>query len=79
LHEKKVAEAIPLVEEYLNESYNAALLQVRIIHGKGIGVLRQAVRDHLHNHRLVESFASADKDRGGDGATEVFLKDVVID
>ena len=79
LHEKKVHEAIPLVEKYLQESYDACLLRVRIIHGKGIGVLRQAVRDHLQNHRLVVSFSSADKDRGGDGATDVVLKDVVTD
>lgn len=79
LHEKKVHEAIPLVDQYLKESYDACLERVRIIHGKGIGVLRQAVRDHLQNHRLVESFTSAAKDHGGDGATDVVLKDVVTD
>lgn len=77
LHEKKVHEAIPLVEEFLKESYDAALLRVRIIHGKGIGVLRQAIRDHLQNHRFVKSFTPADKDHGGDGATEVDIIDVI--
>lgn len=79
LHEKKVHEAIPIVEKYLQESYDACLLRVRIIHGKGIGVLRQAIRDYLQNHRLVKSFASADKDHGGDGATEVEIIDVITD
>jgi len=77
LHEKKVHEAIPLVDKYLQESYDACLLRVRIIHGKGIGVLRQAVRDHLQNHRLVKSYTPADKDHGGDGATEVDIIDVI--
>jgi len=79
LHEKKVNEAIPLVEEFLKESYDSCLLRVRIIHGKGIGVLRQAIRDYLQNHRLVRSFAPADKDHGGDGATEVDIIDVITD
>lgn len=79
LHEKKVHEAIPLVEKYLQESYDACLLRVRIIHGKGIGVLRQAIRDYLQNHRLVKSFATADKDHGGDGATEVEIMDIITD
>jgi hypothetical protein len=43
LHEKAVKESLPLVENFLNESYDANLRQVRIIHGKGIGVLRQAI------------------------------------
>ena len=77
LHEKKVNEAIPLVEEFLKESYDACVLRVRIIHGKGIGVLRQAIRDYLQNHRLVKSFAPADKDHGGDGATEVDIIDLI--
>ena len=46
LHEKYVHETIPIVEKYLQESYDACLDRVRIIHGKGIGVLRQAIRDY---------------------------------
>jgi hypothetical protein len=79
LHEKYVQEAIPIIEKYLQESYDACLDRVIIIHGKGIGVLRQAVRDYLQNHRLVKSFAPADKDHGGDGATEVEIIDVITD
>ncbi|MFC1870151.1 Smr/MutS family protein [Chloroflexota bacterium] len=78
LHEKTVKESIPLVEDFLNESYNANLRKVRIIHGKGIGVLRQAIRDYLENHRLVKSFLSADKNHGGDGATDVEIIDLII-
>ena len=40
LHGKTVDEAIRFVEEFLKESYNTNLRNVRIIHGKGIGVLR---------------------------------------
>ncbi|MFC1901356.1 Smr/MutS family protein [Chloroflexota bacterium] len=79
LHEKYVQEAIPMLEKYLQDSYDVCLEHVRIIHGKGIGVLRQAVREHLQNHRLVKSFKPADKDHGGDGVTEVELIDVITD
>lgn len=79
LHEKYAQEAIPLVDKFLQESYDACLENVRIIHGKGIGVLRQAIRDHLSNHQLVKSFKSADKDHGGEGATEAELVEFMVD
>jgi DNA mismatch repair protein MutS2 len=46
---------------------------VRLIHGKGTGTLRQAVREELKNHPLVKSFRPAEREEGGDGATIVEL------
>ena len=46
---------------------------VRIIHGKGKGVLRNAVREHLNRHPLARSFEAEARERGGDGATLVQL------
>lgn len=76
LHENHtIEEAIPLVKDFLDECYRDNVRRVRIIHGKGIGILRQAVRDYLEIHRYIipESITFADKDHGGEGATEANL------
>jgi len=76
LHEDHTVEkAIPLIKEFLDECYRDNVRRVRIIHGKGIGVLRQAVRDYLEIHRYIvrESISFADNDHGGEGATEADL------
>lgn len=48
--------------------------EVRIIHGKGSGVLKEMVRNLLKEHKSVESFSMAPPNLGGDGATVVTLK-----
>jgi DNA mismatch repair protein MutS2 len=62
-------EALAQVERYLQEASLAGLPQVRIVHGKGTGVLRQLVRERLAQHPLVKSFGPAPQHEGGDGAT----------
>ena len=52
----------------------AGLETVRIVHGKGTGALRKGIHEYLKNHRSVRSFAYADMDEGGLGATVVKLK-----
>lgn len=64
----RVSEVSDRLDHYLNDAYLASLNQVRLIHGKGTGALRQVVRDVLQSHPLVESFGSGGKD-GGDGVT----------
>jgi DNA mismatch repair protein MutS2 len=56
------------LDRYLNDAYLAGLHQVRLIHGKGTGALRQVVRDVLQSHPLVASFGGGGRD-GGDGVT----------
>ncbi|MCU0493635.1 MAG: endonuclease MutS2 [Chloroflexaceae bacterium] len=56
------------LDRYLNDAYLSGLPQVRLIHGKGTGALRQVVRDVLHKHPLVASFGNGGQD-GGDGVT----------
>ncbi len=75
LHGKTVSEAMPMVKEFLCDSYNAHERKIWIIHGKGTGTLREEVRKYLENHRLVESFSPADKAHGEEGATQVELKE----
>ncbi len=57
------------LDRYLDTAYLAGLPFVRIIHGKGTGALRQAVRDELRNHPLVGSFRPGDLSEGGEGVT----------
>ncbi len=54
---------------YLDTAYLAGLPFVRIIHGKGTGALRQAVRDELRHHPLVGSFQAGETNEGGEGVT----------
>jgi DNA mismatch repair protein MutS2 len=75
LHRLTVDEALPRIDDFLNDTYNAGLHFVRIIHGKGSGVLRQEVSRYLSTHPLVKSYHSADRYGGGIGATEVVLID----
>jgi DNA mismatch repair protein MutS2 len=75
LHGMTVDEALPLVDGFLHKSFRAGLRRVWVIHGKGSGILRQAVRRQLSHHPLVRSCTTADGNRGGIGATQVELAD----
>jgi DNA mismatch repair protein MutS2 len=66
-------EALLLVEQRLDEAFRVGLRELRIVHGKGTGTLRRAVRDMLSRHALVRSHASAEPRKGGDGVTLVDL------
>lgn len=66
-----VEEALPVLEEYLDRAYLAGLPWVRVIHGKGTGALRKAIRDILRTHPLVKEYGKAPENEGGDGATIV--------
>ena len=66
-------EALPKLDRYLNDAFMAGLYQVRIIHGKGTGTLRQAVRKKLDKHPLVDSYRPADYGEGSGGVTIVEL------
>ncbi len=63
-----------LVPEYLAECRKRGILQVRIIHGKGTGVLKRTVQSILEKLPYVESFRTAEEEAGGWGATIIFLK-----
>jgi DNA mismatch repair protein MutS2 len=69
----RVDDALARLEEYLNSAFLAGLPWVRIVHGKGSGALRKAVRDALPGHALVTSFRSGEEGEGGEGVTVVKL------
>lgn len=63
-----------LIPEYLEECARRGLTQVRLIHGKGRGVLRETVHALLARHPRVNSFTLDHPQYGGWGATIVYLK-----
>jgi len=74
LHTFRPADVGDLVPAYLAECRKRGIYEVRIIHGKGIGALREAVHAILRRLPEVESFALAPADMGGWGATVVRLR-----
>ena len=74
LHTFRPGEVKDLLPEYLNECRTRGILEVRIIHGKGTGVLRQTVHAILKKMPEVASFRLADGQSGGWGATVVLLR-----
>lgn len=71
---RTVDEAILLLDKYLDDAYLARLKEVRIIHGKGTGTLRDAVRKYLQNSKHVIEYREADYTEGGSGATVAVIK-----
>ena len=74
LHAFQPAEVKELVTDYLAACRERGILQVRIVHGKGTGALRQTVLSLLGRLPEVASFRTASEDAGGWGATLVVLR-----
>ena len=70
----RVAEAIPVIDKYLDNAILAKVYQVRLIHGMGTGKLRKGVHDYLKHNQRVESYTMGGQGEGGLGATVVKLK-----
>lgn len=70
---KTVDEVLDILEPYIAAAMISGLPFVRIIHGKGSGRLRQAIRSHLKNNPHILSFEAGDDREGGEGVTVVKL------
>ncbi|MFI5387863.1 MAG: Smr/MutS family protein, partial [Fimbriimonadales bacterium] len=57
------------LDRFIDDAVLAGLDSVRIVHGKGEGVLRKVTQDYLKRHPHVRSFRTADAGEGGDGVT----------
>jgi DNA mismatch repair protein MutS2 len=68
-----VEEALEALERYLEKAYLSGLPFVRIVHGKGTGKLRAAVRDALRGHEFVKSFEEGAPNEGGEGVTVALI------
>jgi len=62
-------DAVDMLERYIEQAYLSGMPFVRIIHGKGTGKLRQAVREWLKGHPHVAAFETGRENEGGDGVT----------
>ncbi len=67
-------EAQTEVERFIDRAFLAGLPRIRIVHGTGMGVLRRTLREYLRNHPNVATITEPPQNQGGQGATEVELR-----
>ncbi len=67
-------EAIPQLDKYLDDAYLAHLPQVRVVHGRGTGALKNAVHKHLKKLKYVKEFRLGAFGEGDSGVTIVSFK-----
>jgi len=68
-----VDDALLKLDKYLHDAFMAGSYQVRVVHGKGTGTLRQVVHEQLAKHPLVKSYRPGVYGEGGSGVTIVEL------
>ena len=71
---KRVEEALPELEKYLDDAYLSHLPQVRIVHGKGSGAMRAAVQQFLRRQKYVKEFHLGEYGEGDSGVTIAVFK-----
>jgi DNA mismatch repair protein MutS2 len=71
---KRVEEVSSLLDQFIDDALLLGQSEVKILHGKGEGILRKVVRERLKKIKGVASMADEHVDRGGDGITVVVLK-----
>ncbi|MCC3160069.1 Smr/MutS family protein [Hymenobacter sp. 15J16-1T3B] len=74
LRGERAEDALQRVMNYVDDAIMLGVPELKFIHGRGNGVLRQVVRDYLYSQRAVASVADEHADRGGDGVTVAVLK-----
>lgn len=74
LRGERYEDALIRTEKYLDDAILANYPRVSIIHGKGTGVLRQAIQQYLKNHSRVKGYRFGEAGEGGHGVTVVELK-----
>lgn len=71
---KRGEEAIYEIEKYLDKAIMMGFGNLKIIHGKGDGILRKLIREYMRKYKEVDRMEDEHADRGGDGITYVYLK-----
>jgi len=73
---RRAEEAVEEVEKFLDNAALASVMQTRVVHGHGKGILKSAIATMLKTHPLVEKFYDAIPQEGGSGATIVELREM---
>ncbi len=71
---KRAEEVSDIVEKYIDDALLLKIYNIRILHGKGFGVLRKIIHELLARHKSVVSYENERIENGGDGITVVILK-----
>ena len=71
---KRGEEALYEIERYLDKAIMMGFGNLKIIHGKGDGILRKLIREYMRKYKEVDRMEDEHADRGGDGITYVYLK-----
>jgi DNA mismatch repair protein MutS2 len=71
---KRVDEVFSLLDQFMDTAILLGQGELKVLHGKGEGVLRKVVRDHLKRYKEVASMKDEHIERGGDGITVIILK-----
>ena len=72
---KTVDEALSELDKYLDDAYIAHLPNVRVVHGKGTGALKNAIHNHLKRHRHVKEYRLGEYGEGDAGVTIAVFKE----
>ncbi len=71
---KRGEEAVEMVRQYIDNAIVLNINEVKILHGKGFGILRNMIHDYLKSVSEVKQFKDEHVERGGQGITIVILK-----
>ncbi|HYG02067.1 MAG TPA: Smr/MutS family protein [Chryseosolibacter sp.] len=71
---KRVEEVLPMIHQFLDTAILLSQGELKILHGKGEGVLRKVIREELRKYKEIASVADEHVERGGDGITVIVLK-----
>ena len=74
LRGQRADEAMENLQHFMDDAQLLSEKELRILHGKGYGILKQIIRDYLAGNRDVQSFHSERLELGGDGITVVHLR-----
>ena len=74
LRGKRAEEALTILNQYLDEALLLSMNEIRILHGKGDGILRDVIRIHLSQIDFIDRFYDEEVERGGAGISIVHLK-----
>ncbi|MGA9420478.1 MAG: Smr/MutS family protein, partial [Candidatus Cybelea sp.] len=71
---KRFAEAEPIVERWIDDALLAGTSPLRLVHGKGTGMLGRGLQEHLRDHPAVKNLRYGNEEEGSTGVTLIELR-----